>query len=426
MAVRRRANTSRVLLVVLVALAFVAVRTSGQRVVLPKAGDHVRVTLNDGTRLEGEFVRESIDFVVIRIDGVEAPIDGSKVVDISVVGDLFEQYVELRKQIRDNDVDRLLALVRWLTQRQMYDEAIAELDDIQKQEPFNADARALRKTVSQLKLLRDRRRARPGEDAEPQRESVDEPRRLPPGAFGLLTKEQINLIKVYEVDLDDPPHVIVRRETVDRLLQRYAEHPLVPVTREGRQAFLRKPAIDVLSVMFQIGARDLYGEVEVIGQPTSMRLFRDHVHAGWLVNRCGTTQCHGGADAGQLMLTNRRSRSDEAVYTNFLILDRFRTSLGAPMISYEAPERSALMQMGLPRADALYPHPPVKGWRPVFRSRQDPGYRRAVAWIKSMYRPHPDYPITYTPPGQREADPAALDGPLRREETEPAHPAGER
>ena len=126
------------------------------------------------------------------------------------------------------------------------------------------------------------------------------------------------------------------------------------------------------------------------------------------------------------MLSNRRPRAEETVYTNFLILDRFRTSMGAPMIAWEAPERSALLQMGLPQADALYQHPKVQGWRPVFRSREDQGYVRAVEWIRSMYRPHPAYPIEYTPPGEGGRDPKALDGPLQPNRAEPPTPGGER
>ncbi|MCA9292780.1 MAG: hypothetical protein KDA20_03080 [Phycisphaerales bacterium] len=399
-------------------------------VVLPAVGDRVRVTLNNGTRLEGDFVREDVEFVVLTIAGVETSIDNLQVVRLEVVGDDFEQYVELRKQIRDDDVTRLISLVHWLAERQMYDEALAELDGIQKQEPFNGDARALRKTLAQLKALKDKRTApSPAPGAKPTATPKQEPerRRLTARDFGLLSPSEINLIKVYEIDLDESPNLIIKRNVIDRFLQDYAEHPLVPVTRDGREAFRRKPAADILSIMFQVGARDLYGDVEVVGQPASMAMFRDDVHAGWLVNRCGTTQCHGGADAGKLMLINRRPRSEETVYTNFLILDRFRTSMGAPMIAYEAPERSALMQMGLPQADALYQHPKVRGWRPVFRSREDEGYQRAIEWIRSMYRPHPAYPIEYVPPGERRADdPKALEGPLEPSGAEPSATEGER
>ena len=231
--------------------------------VIPGAGDRVRVTLNDGTRIEGDFVREDAEFVVILIDGVEATIDNLKVVRLEVVGDDFEQYVELRKQIGDDDVPRLISLVKWLAERQMYDEALAELDAIQQREPFHDEARTLRKTLSQLKALKDKRGTPKPSNAAPSPrpapEDETEHRRLTAREFGLLTPAQINLIKVYEIDLANPPHVIIKRQVIDRFLQEYAEHALVPVTRDGREAFRRKPAIEILDVMFQVGARDLYG-----------------------------------------------------------------------------------------------------------------------------------------------------------------------
>jgi hypothetical protein len=73
---------------------------------------------------------------------------------------------------------------------------------------------------------------------------------------------------------------------------------------------------------------------------------------------------------------------------------------GRPLIDYQNPGRSPLLQFGLPREDAITPHPDVVGWTPVFRSRDSRAFQRAVRWIQSMYRPRPDYPIEYTPPGQ--------------------------
>ena len=72
---------------------------------------------------------------------------------------------------------------------------------------------------------------------------------------------------------------------------------------------------------------------------------------------------------------------------------------------FEEPQRSPLLQMGLPREDAITKHPVVPGrggqgdlFKPAFRSTDDRRFGDAVAWIKQMYRPRPDYPITYRPP----------------------------
>jgi hypothetical protein len=145
-----------------------------------------------------------------------------------------------------------------------------------------------------------------------------------------------------------------------------------------------------------------------------MERFRNDVHRTWLINGCATTRCHGGEKAGRLYLSTTRVNTDETAYTNFLIVDRYRTDSGIGLINYEEPVRSPLLQAGLPRKDALYPHPEVPGpngrgdlWRPVFRSTRDTGYEQAVEWIQSMYRPRPEYPVEYTPPRPSVAAPPA-------------------
>jgi hypothetical protein len=228
--------------------------------------------------------------------------------------------------------------------------------------------------------------------------------------FQTLTPEQINLIKVFELDLTAKPRLVIERSTYDELLRKYAEHPLIPVTREGKAEFYRKSPVEIMDIMFRIGARDLYGEVKVIGQPESMKTFRDQISARWLTNRCATTRCHGGSEAGRLRLLNRAPNSEATMYTNFLILDRFETRLPVPMIDYTIPEDSLLLQMALPRDDVLYPHPEVKGWRPVFLSDRTPQYRAAVRWMRMMYQPRPDYPIEYSPDEPDPESPTDADG----------------
>jgi len=179
----------------------------------------------------------------------------------------------------------------------------------------------------------------------------------------------------------------------------------MPATKVEREAFKHKPSAEILDMMFRVGARELYGQVEVIGNPESMRAFRDRVHSAWLINSAATTRCHGGKQGGRLLLTNRKPGSNESLYTNFLILERFRTREGDPLINYAQPERSVLLEMGLPRDEAIYPHPDVPGWRPVFLTREDRAYQRAVEWIRMMYQPRPAYPLEYTPPGDHSTRP---------------------
>ncbi|TVQ60530.1 MAG: tetratricopeptide repeat protein [Phycisphaerales bacterium] len=360
------------------------------------ARPEVILILKGGQRITGTLISQDDTTIVLRVGAVDVRVPREDVEHLNVQRPARERYRELRSLIDDADSERLLQLAEWLRERGLYDEAMEEIAHVLSIEPDNPEALRLRLLINRLIALRERTA---NDDArEPRERAV--PRRAPVETdFPLLSEEQINLIKVYELDLSNPPRIIIPRATVERFLERYSEHPLVPTTREGRTAFHRKPAAEILDVMFRVRARDLYADIRVIGNPASIDRFRDAVSRGWLATACASTACHGGDAAGSFRLYARRPHSDEGVYTNFLIIDRHRMSGDVPLINYEQPALSPLLQMGLPRDDSAYPHPNVRGWRPAFRNAQDRRFRQTVDWIESLYKPRPEHPIDYTPPG---------------------------
>lgn len=360
----------------------------------------VTVVLNSGQRLRGTLVDEQRDHIVLRIANIETRVPRAEVDRVITRRPLLERYRSMREAIDDDDVDRLLPLIEWMRANGLLDQALEEIQHVLEIEPNNGRARRLRRLIEQQVALRDKTEEnRKAADAEQDAGGGNErPGRFAPGEFPLLSESQVNLVKVYEIDLDDPPPIVIDRETVDELLEEYGDHPDIPVSREGRQAFHRKPPLEILKTMFRLRARELYSRVRVRKLPESLRRFRDHVNATWLVNACATTRCHGGTEAGRLALYNRDPRTERSAVTNFMILDRFHLDDGTPMINYETPQRSPLLQMTLPREESAFPHPEVYGWRPVFRELEARRLQQAVEWIKSMHRPRLDYPIAYEPP----------------------------
>ncbi len=355
---------------------------------------------SEGERFEAQFVSDDGKSLRVRIAGIVVSIVRESVERLVVLDPPLDRYRQMRALIADSDLDRLVLLAQWLQRRRLYAEAVRELEHVLGRDPTHGEAIRLHREVEQQAALAGRTRQEPENPPAPT-ERPPAPTRPRPGDFPLLSPEQINLMKVYEVDLSNPPRLVIGRETIQRLLTQYADDPLIPATRDGRARFMSKPPQEILDLMFRLRARDLYAEVQVLDQPESMRLFRDHVHAAWLVNTCATTRCHGGSQAGRLQLTNYRPTSDASVYTNFLILERFVTKDGQRLINYEEPEKSVLLQMSLPRDDSSAPHPDVPGWRPAFRNRNERRFEQAVEWIRSMYRPRPEFPIEYSPPGER-------------------------
>lgn len=361
-------------------------------------GASVIVTLKSGQRMRAAFVERQEAYVVVRIASVETRIPVSQIERIIVQRPVEERYEEMRAVIDDADIDRLLALIEWSRANRLYDEALRDLAHVFELEPNNPEALRLARIVEQEKRLREKEGATDAEGAPVSTPAVDRPERLTPGEFPLLSEEDVNLIKVWELDLTDPPRLLISRETIDKFLDRFGDDPGVPTTRDGREAFHRREPVEILSEMFRLRARDLYGEVKVLGSPASLDQFRLHVNSTWLVNSCATTRCHGGLDAGAFMLYNRDTRAERAAYTNFLIVERTTTPDGRPLIDYENPERSPLLQLGLPRHESAFPHPEAYGWRPAFRSTDSRRFRQAVEWIRAMRQPRSDLPVEYEPP----------------------------
>lgn len=373
----------------------------------PQVGQTAEITLKDGRRVSGVLVNRLADRVVLRIGEVETNFPLDIISDLRALPTVEEQYEQLRAALADEDVDGHLRLAEWVRSRGRLDLALWEVEHVLAVQPTNAQAKDMRTVIIEQERL-NQVSGGPRAVAPAAASPAPGPPAAPKTAFPLLTPEQINLIRVYEVNLKDPPRMVVERVAMERFLEAYAGRNVegrgvVPVTPEARELFYRQKPADVLGWMFDLRAREFYGEVKVLDNPRPFRLFRDNVHRTWIVNACATTRCHGGEEAGRLWLFNQRPSSDASVYTNFLILDRFVTSGGLKLINYRDPAESPLLQMGLPKEDAVLKHPEITGigrpkWRPVFSGRTDERYKQAVEWIRAMYPQRTDYPVIYTPP----------------------------
>ncbi len=375
-----------------------------------KEPPEAEILLLDGKRVTGTLIEQTDEKVVIAIAGIPTTFSMSTVNRVKTLPPVEERYEALRSIINVQDVDGTLRLAEWVRSKGRLDLAMIEVERVLKLEPTNPAAKDLKTLVlAQLAVSANKAEAR-SEQGLAQGPATD---------FPLLTKEQINLIRVFEVDLANPPRMIITRDTVKRFLEKYAGVTVegkgqLPTTPEGREVFYRMRPAEVLAWMFELKAREFYPEVTVQDNPKAFQTFRDGLNRNWVVNACATTRCHGGEEAGRLWLYNKLPSSDQSAYTNFLILDRFRLANGQPLISYGEPARSPLLQMGLPRDLAVTKHPEVQGagrgrWQPVFRSEEDARFTQAVEWIKAMYPKRPDYPVDYTVPTPKSKGPRGLD-----------------
>lgn len=355
--------------------------------------------MNDGRRFQGRIKSKDRFELVLEIAGIDTRFKVADILEIVALKTFDEHYAELKNAIAREDWERRYQFCQWIHKRRRLELAARELEELLDDNPRLEDARELLRIVNAEIELQARQ-----EEAEAERQTGPEESAAAPQAEGprltptmLLTDEDVNLMRVYETDLKNPPRLLVRRSTIERLLSEHATSELLPTTPEGRKAYFRRDPVDILADIFTLQARDLYGEVQVLSEPLSLNKFRLNVHRVWLMNSCATNQCHGGVGAGRFFLFNKRANTANTVYTNLLIIERTEYR-GEPMLNYDRPERSPLLQLGLPRDRSIFPHPEMDGWTPAFRDQSDPRFTRTVEWMRSMYMPRPTYPIRFEPP----------------------------
>lgn len=404
-----------------------------------------QITLLDGRQISGFLIRQDDAKVYLRVAGIDSPFPRSEIVRTEVLASVSQRYREMRAAISDSDADRLVLLAEWLRMRHRYDDALREVEAALKADPDHRYASELKVLIAKQRelALMAKAKAATRENAAVTRQgaAAGASSKGQPDAFPRISPEDVNIIRVYEVDLKNVPRMVISRELVEELLKthgpgvfealkdRFNGSDLMRlIVRKGNDveafrdnevvaAIASLPASAFLEIMFdsRVRARELYAKVRVIEDPAAMKMFRDSVHGAWLHNNCATSKCHGGEDAGRLWLATRQPNSDATVYTNFLILNSFKLADGTPLLDMTKPEASPLMQLGLLRKVSKFPHPPVPrgtskvdAWRPVFRETSERRYQEAMQWIGALYRPRPEYPVKYTPPipsGMKSADP---------------------
>lgn len=353
------------------------------------------VTTVDGRQLSGEMLSQDEVTVTLMISGIKTPIPRRSIESIELKPEPREQYRQMRAELENDDLDGRYRLAYTMYEKKWFDLSMAELNALEREFPDSDKVRTL-KAVVQSRIDRenevaDRRTSAPAEASGQDDVNVVTET---PGNEQLLTQEQINLIRVYEADLEAEPKVTVPPETIEKLFQTYASDDRLV---KDQRAFRRLPGHEQLNVLFDLQARELYGDVVIRQDSPAIKAFRSQLHQRYALNYCATTGCHGGKSPGGLFLFRIQPNSDETVYTNFYILNQMQKTQGA-MIDRDQPRRSLLLQYGLKRDAAATPHPEVPGWRPQFINEQDRRFEAYVDVIDQLWKPAPEYGISYRPP----------------------------
>lgn len=394
----------------------------------PAMADKTEIKLKDGSTVKGEITQEDqFTYTVKTADG-NRQVRRSDISQIDYPSEIADEFAKKRAAIDAKDYDKRYDLANWA--HEQYSEAkkntvalrvaIKELDSIINDNPGHLRASLLKSII--FKKLTDVAKKpdapMPGVEPMPMpMPGVNPPAAGPkePGDLPtLLTPEQINLIKVFEVTLDEKPDVQIKDSIAETLFSKYADSPALkdfPEGRRGKAKFERLEPVKQLAVIFEAAARDVYKDIVFRREPRALQTYRTKVHPTLVVRYCGS--CHGEPKpaAGFSLLTKK---NDEAsVYTDFLALsygEGTSKDVVRPLIDRERPEDSLLLQFALPITKATYPHPTVAGMKPYFNAgTSDPSYRITHEWIsKELRKIRPDYHFEYKLPfGPKKITPGA-------------------
>jgi len=380
------------------------------------------IHLRDGSDLRAIIHADDFDTIDYEIAGIRSRLPRDAVAAITLDVSFDEKYARFREAIKPNEIDKRLTFARWLVSEKRFDLAAQELRALTKEVDLPEGRELLRQVDAQLTMEAATKKGSSdpgtGDGSTGARSAPRAPRKGPVDLRDLLPSrlvapDDVNIIRIYEVNLDKPPRMDISPDTIRELITRYGSSSLVPTGSDERNRMFSWEPARILRLMFELKARDLYTRVRVTSEPEALNRFRTKVHDAWLVPNCATSQCHGGIEAGRFFLHRRNSKDERVRYTNLLIL--LRSSLDHPLVDFEDPDASLIVQHALPQDEARFPHPDVKGWKPVFTGTARALRGETVQWIRGMYKPRPLYPVDYEPPRLDAIDRTAGDGePVER------------
>jgi hypothetical protein len=215
----------------------------------------------------------------------------------------------------------------------------------------------------------------------------------------LLSADDINAIRQFELKPTDT-HVRIN-------FARDVKKRFTTANNIRPQDFNALPQFEQLQQILKEGTADMKRDVRIVSDPSSILEYRRTIQP-IVLGSCATSGCHGAAGAGGLMLYSPAD-SEPITYTNFFILQTYSRPVGRQqgpfggaerrLIDRIEPPNSLLLNYGLPANIAEFDHPQVSGYRPIFRNRDDNGYRRVESWIRDSLRAvKPEYDVNFTPP----------------------------
>jgi hypothetical protein len=352
---------------------------------------------------------EDDNFVYVSAPGGQLRIDKRNVAKIDYNADVDAQYAEQHAKLAGDDVKGRIELAHWANQHGRPDLAVDALEEARVIDPANRDV-ALTLDAVQRQMDLDRRQGKLLHPTPPKPAvkpvvttgpATTAPAGPPPMERRLLTMAEVNAVRQVEMRSDDR---LVKVRFDNNVARRYLLASGFDPKRFGGLTG-EEQALEIL----KYGTPDMAKDVKILTDPTPLQLFKTKVMPVVALG-CGSTACHGGTHGGDFGLYT--GEGTQALYTNFYILQTYAKQIGGVKylaMDREVPDRSLVLQFGLPVLQGRPPHPPVPEFRPRFKGRDDTAYVTVDDWLTYSLRViQPDYGFNVSPRLLPSTQPAAV------------------
>ena len=332
------------------------------------------VLLTDGSQRRGMLLEDGFEGVRLQVGPRTERIELTNVVGVKWRPTVAQEIEARKATIRSSDPAEMARFIRWLIMEGHVERAADEIETYAKDFP---------KASETTKQLQELLAARPHLDEQaPKRSSKPRRPALPNGA---LTPTEVNRIRIWEYDFENPSPVRIPGELRRTFHARHLGKSGFPNLKNLR----RLPDHEFLRLLCEMKDRDLYDEVQITVDPPALDRFRRTIHDRWLLPKCGS--CHTRESSpGGFGLETQDANKPEIRMLNLLLLEQAATSDGTPLLNWRNPAESRLLDLGKDPRAAKYPHPEVEGYTPVFHRGRETWVTNVIEWLEMMYRPRPN------------------------------------
>lgn len=388
-----------------------------------RADEWCTLSLKDGRTVSGILVDSNDAQVTIRPDdGVNTAFAREEIVGVKLEKSSRESYLAARASLKPDDLgSRYELLLNFYYKNEkslvLAQLAKAEADQLAQDFPDSAQVKRLVRIITDRLAQKDGAAPQgpatdpvkaPTPEPAPEVKSADKPKnkaddkagdkagdkdeeRLPSApVVGLLSAADQNLLRVYQLNYkvsrggisgpDRAVKVVFAKGVLEEMFKNHADADELAryKGKPGLAQFANLPPLAQLDVLFAVRDRALYPKVEVKTEPATLAAFRTQYHRHVVAHFSGY---FAGLVPGLIAKPKAPSTQPEA-YTNFLALNLAVVD-GHPVINRDKPEESLLLQWGLPRNEAKFRAPNIKGWKPCFSSPRDSRFLALVEWINT-------------------------------------------